>query len=50
MRPIDMHLKAFAKMGAEIDLSHGYVVATADRLKGARIVFDNTTVGGLKTS
>jgi UDP-N-acetylglucosamine 1-carboxyvinyltransferase len=46
VRPIDMHLKAFAKMGAEIDLSHGYVVATADRLKGARIVFDNTTVGG----
>ncbi|HPI92042.1 MAG TPA: UDP-N-acetylglucosamine 1-carboxyvinyltransferase [Deltaproteobacteria bacterium] len=46
VRPIDMHLKAFAKMGAEIDLSHGYVVATADRLKGTRIVFDNTTVGG----
>lgn len=46
VRPIDMHLKAFAKMGAEIDLSHGYVVAAARRLKGTRIVFDNTTVGG----
>lgn len=46
VRPIDMHLKAFAKMGADIDLSHGYVVATAKRLKGTRIVFDNTTVGG----
>ncbi|HVN71066.1 MAG TPA: UDP-N-acetylglucosamine 1-carboxyvinyltransferase [Desulfomonilia bacterium] len=46
VRPIDMHLKAFAKMGAEIELSHGYVVATAKKLKGTRIVFDNTTVGG----
>jgi UDP-N-acetylglucosamine 1-carboxyvinyltransferase len=46
VRPIDMHLKAFARMGAQIDLSHGYVVASAPRLKGARIVFDNTTVGG----
>jgi UDP-N-acetylglucosamine 1-carboxyvinyltransferase len=46
VRPIDMHLKAFAKMGAAIELSHGYVMATANKLKGARIVFDNTTVGG----
>ncbi|HPC48410.1 MAG TPA: UDP-N-acetylglucosamine 1-carboxyvinyltransferase, partial [Deltaproteobacteria bacterium] len=46
VRPIDMHLKAFAKMGAEIDLSHGYVVARTNRLKGTRIVFDKTTVGG----
>ena len=46
VRPIDLHLKAFAKMGADIELSHGYVMATANKLKGARIVFDNTTVGG----
>jgi UDP-N-acetylglucosamine 1-carboxyvinyltransferase len=46
VRPIDMHLKAFAKMGAAIELSHGYVMASANKLKGARIVFDNTTVGG----
>jgi len=46
VRPIDMHLKAFTKMGAEIELSHGYVMATAKKLKGKRIVFDNTTVGG----
>jgi UDP-N-acetylglucosamine 1-carboxyvinyltransferase len=47
VRPIDMHLKALAKMGAEINLSHGYVMArTNGRLKGATIVFDNTTVGG----
>ena len=46
VRPIDMHLKAFAKMGAQIELSHGYVIASAKKLKGTRIVFDNTTVGG----
>jgi UDP-N-acetylglucosamine 1-carboxyvinyltransferase len=46
VRPIDLHLKAFAKMGADIELSHGYVIATTRGLKGAKIVFDNTTVGG----
>jgi UDP-N-acetylglucosamine 1-carboxyvinyltransferase len=46
VRPIDLHLKAFAKMGADIELSHGYVLATTRGLKGTRIVFDKTTVGG----
>lgn len=47
VRPIDLHLKALAKMGADISLSHGYVMAKVDgRLKGTTIVFDKTTVGG----
>jgi UDP-N-acetylglucosamine 1-carboxyvinyltransferase len=46
IRPVDLHLKALAKMGAQIELSHGYIVAFCDGLKGARIVFDNPTVGG----
>lgn len=47
VRPIDLHLKALAKMGADISLSHGYVVAKVDgRLKGTTIVFDKITVGG----
>jgi UDP-N-acetylglucosamine 1-carboxyvinyltransferase len=46
IRPVDLHLKALAKMGAQIELSHGYIVASCDGLKGARIVFDNPTVGG----
>jgi len=46
VRPIDLHLKAFAKMGADIELSHGYVIATTRGLKGTKIIFDNTTVGG----
>lgn len=47
VRPIDLHLKALAKMGADISLSHGFVMAKVDgRLKGSTIVFDKTTVGG----
>jgi UDP-N-acetylglucosamine 1-carboxyvinyltransferase len=46
VRPIDLHLKAMAKMGAEIELKHGYVYAKAKKLKGAHIIFSHTTVGG----
>jgi UDP-N-acetylglucosamine 1-carboxyvinyltransferase len=45
-RPIDLHLKGLAALGAEINLAHGYVEARAKRLKGARINFDISTVGG----
>jgi UDP-N-acetylglucosamine 1-carboxyvinyltransferase len=45
-RPINLHLKGLAAMGADIHLTHGYVEATARRLKGARINFDVSTVGG----
>lgn len=45
-RPINLHLKALEAMGAEIDLREGYVEARAKRLKGARIYFDISTVGG----
>ncbi len=45
-RPINLHLKGLAAMGADITLTHGYVEAEARRLKGARIHFDVSTVGG----
>jgi len=46
-RPVDLHLKALAQMGAEIDLDEGYVEASAPNgLKGAHIVFPMVTVGG----
>ncbi len=45
-RPINLHLKGLAAMGADITLTHGYVEATAKKLKGARINFDISTVGG----
>jgi len=45
-RPINLHLKGLQALGAEITLEHGYVEAKAKRLKGARINFDVSTVGG----
>ena len=45
-RPINLHLKGLQALGAEITLEHGYVEARARRLKGARINFDISTVGG----
>src|SRR5262247_1526936 len=46
VRPIDQHLKGLAKLGAEIAIENGYVVARASRLKGARITTDLVTVTG----
>jgi UDP-N-acetylglucosamine 1-carboxyvinyltransferase len=45
-RPINLHLKGLEALGATINLAHGYVEAKARRLKGARINFDISTVGG----
>src|SRR5438270_5844376 len=45
-RPIDLHIKGLEKLGAKIDQQHGYVEASAERLKGAEIVFDKITVTG----
>jgi UDP-N-acetylglucosamine 1-carboxyvinyltransferase len=45
-RPIDLHLKGLEALGARITQDHGYIEARADRLKGARIVFDKITVTG----
>ncbi|OSM04183.1 UDP-N-acetylglucosamine 1-carboxyvinyltransferase [Magnetofaba australis] len=45
-RPINLHLMGLEKMGAEVQLESGYVRVKANRLKGARIVFDIVTVTG----
>src|ERR1700739_748364 len=45
-RPIDLHIKGLEKLGAKIIQDHGYVEASATRLKGAEIVFDKITVTG----
>ena len=45
-RPVDQHIKGLQAMGASISIEHGYVVAKAPRLKGARIVTDMVTVTG----
>ncbi len=45
-RPIDLHLKGLAKLGAKISKEHGYIEARAERLKAARVVFERITVTG----
>jgi UDP-N-acetylglucosamine 1-carboxyvinyltransferase len=45
-RPIDLHIKGLERLGAKITQDHGYVHASARRLKGAEIVFDKITVTG----
>ncbi len=45
-RPVNLHLLGLKKMGAEIILEKGYVIAQAKRLKGAHIYFDTPTVTG----
>ena len=45
-RPIDLHIKGLEKLGAKITQDHGYIEASATRLKGAEIVFDKITVTG----
>ncbi len=45
-RPINLHLKGLEALGARIHLDHGYVEATAEKLRGAKIYFDMPTVGG----
>jgi UDP-N-acetylglucosamine 1-carboxyvinyltransferase len=44
-RPVDLHLKGFEALGAKIKLEHGYIEATAKKLRGARIIFDKPSVG-----
>jgi len=46
VRPIDQHLKGLARLGAEVTIENGYVIARASRLKGARIATDLVTVTG----
>jgi len=45
-RPVDIHLKGLEAMGAEIHVEGGYIHASCDRLKGARLVLDMVTVTG----
>jgi UDP-N-acetylglucosamine 1-carboxyvinyltransferase len=44
-RPVDLHLKGMELLGAKVELEHGYIMATCDRLRGARVAFDISSVG-----
>ena len=45
-RPVDLHIKGLQAMGADIHVEHGYIIARAKRLHGARIFCDLVTVTG----
>jgi len=45
-RPIDLHIEALKKMGADVVIEHGYVTASCGRLRGAEISFEKKTVTG----
>jgi len=44
-RPVNLHIEAMKKLGAEIDFKDGYIIAEAKKLKGAKINFDVSSVG-----
>ena len=44
-RPIDLHMKGFRSMGADIDIANGLVIARAKELKGTHIYMDKVSVG-----
>lgn len=44
-RPVNLHIEGMKKLGAEIELDRGYIVAKAPRLNGTRIQFDISSVG-----
>jgi UDP-N-acetylglucosamine 1-carboxyvinyltransferase len=45
-RPIDIHIQALERLGAQIAVEHGYVEARAKRLRGAQFRFPKITVTG----
>ncbi|MDE7062314.1 MAG: UDP-N-acetylglucosamine 1-carboxyvinyltransferase, partial [Lachnospiraceae bacterium] len=44
-RPIDLHLKGFRALGADVDIRHGLISATAEHLVGNHIYLDKVSVG-----
>lgn len=44
-RPVNLHIKGMKELGAEVEIEHGYIVASAKKLTGAEINFDVTSVG-----
>lgn len=44
-RPIDLHLKGFKHLGAKVDMDHGFVEATTEKLVGNKLYLDFPSVG-----
>ncbi|HOP60197.1 MAG TPA: UDP-N-acetylglucosamine 1-carboxyvinyltransferase [Candidatus Saccharicenans sp.] len=45
-RPVDLHISGLQKLGANLKIEHGYIIAEARRLKGTEIEFEKKTVTG----
>jgi len=50
VRPINLHIAAFERLGAEVSLEHGDVEAKAVRLRGADFLFDQVSVTGTENA
>jgi UDP-N-acetylglucosamine 1-carboxyvinyltransferase len=46
LRPVNLHIKGLAKLGASLDIDHGYIEARTDGLRGADFYFDTISVTG----
>lgn len=44
-RPIDLHIKGFEALGAEVVVGYGKILVEAERLRGAHVYFDKVSVG-----
>jgi UDP-N-acetylglucosamine 1-carboxyvinyltransferase len=45
-RPVNLHIKGLQAMGADVEVTNGYIKARVDRLQGARLVMDLVSVTG----
>lgn len=45
VRPIDQHIKGFESLGAKVEIEHGYIKLSANKLTGASIYLDVVSVG-----
>jgi len=50
VRPINLHIAAFEKLGARVSLEHGDVEASAARLRGADFFFEHVSVTGTENA
>jgi UDP-N-acetylglucosamine 1-carboxyvinyltransferase len=44
-RPVNLHIEGIRKLGAQVEIDQGYIIAKAKRLKAAKIQFDVSSVG-----
>ncbi|MFH0886636.1 MAG: UDP-N-acetylglucosamine 1-carboxyvinyltransferase, partial [bacterium] len=48
-RPVDIHIKGFEAMGADVSIEHGFVIAKADKLRGGKVYLDFPSVGATES-